>query len=454
MFQSNQLSTQSIKQFNSALSPLINLKNAKCFNDIIQLRGQDSGICQGKNSSSRMSTEMNPFYLKQITIFNPDVQFANSGNSMKNQKLEDFKTPHNSESNPFKSRQFNNNLRSEIGNFHLEPNVALNPVKTIFYERKTRPQVKEISISERLRCNEDIFQLMIYEEDKNNNIGTSLIESSQQNEDNENIIKNNLNDDTKTKLKVNNKTTNNSTKKYKTKKRKNFSKYLRMKQNKDKKEASQVSQYDNNLYSQDSQSTNNQTPENFTCSPEGIKNFLYSTNSDKFSDINNNTTNTTNTTIKKRRKTRKSNPESFDSTFRRSDRKKTIIKEKDDDEEDNNNLGKKVFSRRGRKSKIPKNYICKICRKKFITPSALGGHTSKAHPGESYDYKGKLKIRDENEPNRLALISARETFFKNLGFNYNHLTKDQIKVLIRKNKKEYYDNLTKYKRIYNNENTC
>jgi len=157
-------------------------------------------------------------------------------------------------------------------------------------------------------------------------------------------------------------------------------------------------------------------------------------------------------TIKKRRKTRKSNPESFEVENRKSQR----IKAPKIEEQTDNTI-KKIYSKRGRKSKIPKNYVCKLCRKKFITPSALGGHTSKAHPGESLDYQDKLRTRDKNESNRIALIQARRAFVKSNGYIYDNLSKEEIKMLIKENKKEYYENLsnfkqniTNYKQQYNN----
>jgi len=45
-------------------------------------------------------------------------------------------------------------------------------------------------------------------------------------------------------------------------------------------------------------------------------------------------------------------------------------------------------------------YVCKICQKRFQHSSALGGHKSKAHPGQSKAYNHKKKVRETRELER------------------------------------------------------
>ena len=45
-------------------------------------------------------------------------------------------------------------------------------------------------------------------------------------------------------------------------------------------------------------------------------------------------------------------------------------------------------------------YKCKLCPKRFSQCSALGGHSSKAHPGMSEAYNHKKKVRDLRELER------------------------------------------------------
>ena len=45
-------------------------------------------------------------------------------------------------------------------------------------------------------------------------------------------------------------------------------------------------------------------------------------------------------------------------------------------------------------------YRCKICFKRFLHSSALGGHISKAHPGQSSAYNHKKRVRETRELER------------------------------------------------------
>ena len=45
-------------------------------------------------------------------------------------------------------------------------------------------------------------------------------------------------------------------------------------------------------------------------------------------------------------------------------------------------------------------YQCKICFKRFLHSSALGGHISKAHPGQSRAYNHKKRVRETRELER------------------------------------------------------
>jgi hypothetical protein len=54
------------------------------------------------------------------------------------------------------------------------------------------------------------------------------------------------------------------------------------------------------------------------------------------------------------------------------------------------------------------SFVCEHCGAVFARPVALGGHISRAHPGQSREYKQKLATRKANEPRRLALRWAKE----------------------------------------------
>ena len=48
----------------------------------------------------------------------------------------------------------------------------------------------------------------------------------------------------------------------------------------------------------------------------------------------------------------------------------------------------------------PLPYKCKLCKKGFKHSSALGGHISKAHPGQSDSYNHKKRVRETRELER------------------------------------------------------
>ncbi len=45
-------------------------------------------------------------------------------------------------------------------------------------------------------------------------------------------------------------------------------------------------------------------------------------------------------------------------------------------------------------------YVCVACKKEFKSGVALGGHWSRAHPGQSETYKHKMTVRKQNETER------------------------------------------------------
>ena len=57
---------------------------------------------------------------------------------------------------------------------------------------------------------------------------------------------------------------------------------------------------------------------------------------------------------------------------------------------------------------------CKICGKKFTKAVSLGGHFSKAHPGQSLTYKKKLVKRVERTQERAYLQMAKDWYEQNM----------------------------------------
>ena len=53
---------------------------------------------------------------------------------------------------------------------------------------------------------------------------------------------------------------------------------------------------------------------------------------------------------------------------------------------------------------------CPHCKQRFSTRQALGGHVSKAHPGESETYNKKLQTRIMRTGERNALSLAKEIY--------------------------------------------
>ena len=53
---------------------------------------------------------------------------------------------------------------------------------------------------------------------------------------------------------------------------------------------------------------------------------------------------------------------------------------------------------------------CKICGIKMKSSTALGGHTSKAHPNMSIDFSKRMRIREERTFERSMLQAAKDVF--------------------------------------------
>ena len=105
------------------------------------------------------------------------------------------------------------------------------------------------------------------------------------------------------------------------------------------------------------------------------------------------------------------------------------------------NLEVPCLSKRGRKPLISKKFICLICGKRFSTPAAKGGHTSKAHPGQSIKYNQKVKIRDRRTNLRNKLLNAKIVYFKEFyELDYLNLfqkDKNKLKRIIEENFDHY-----------------
>lgn len=64
-----------------------------------------------------------------------------------------------------------------------------------------------------------------------------------------------------------------------------------------------------------------------------------------------------------------------------------------------------------------KGHTCKICNKTFTESRQLGGHFSRAHPGESEQYNKRKNARVRNFRNRLVLKEAQRRYRLKYGFD-------------------------------------
>lgn len=62
-------------------------------------------------------------------------------------------------------------------------------------------------------------------------------------------------------------------------------------------------------------------------------------------------------------------------------------------------------------------FECGKCKEKFNKKQQLGGHMSRAHPGESETYLAKQRKRKERENERYILELARKKFYQKYGQN-------------------------------------
>jgi hypothetical protein len=65
-----------------------------------------------------------------------------------------------------------------------------------------------------------------------------------------------------------------------------------------------------------------------------------------------------------------------------------------------------------KKPKVVGTVKCPFCARTFKAFQALGGHTSKAHPGESKVYKAKMERRDERSDAREILKQAKTIYLE------------------------------------------
>jgi hypothetical protein len=78
-------------------------------------------------------------------------------------------------------------------------------------------------------------------------------------------------------------------------------------------------------------------------------------------------------------------------------------------------------------------YSCKFCKKRFKQCAALGGHYSKAHPGQSKAYNYKKKVREDRELERNLHREAMNYYFEhyNKRGEANILNRNTIKSIKR-----------------------
>eukprot|EP00347_Sterkiella_histriomuscorum_P019991 403339515 len=98
-----------------------------------------------------------------------------------------------------------------------------------------------------------------------------------------------------------------------------------------------------------------------------------------------------------------------------------------------------------------RKYQCMFCKKKFKICAALGGHISKAHPGQSQAYNHKKQVREERELERCLHKDAMQFYFEKFnnvqGFENNILNRNtikRIKKLLVYQREDYSDLRDKY----------
>ncbi len=62
-------------------------------------------------------------------------------------------------------------------------------------------------------------------------------------------------------------------------------------------------------------------------------------------------------------------------------------------------------------------FACRFCSAQYESSVRLGDHTSRAHPGNSQDYRKKQETRKHREPKREALREAQRIFAEEMGKN-------------------------------------